>query len=107
MLEIETTGRGAVSLAVRGELDMLHAPSLRAAVTGLLNRGDVTAITLDIRGVTFIDSTGLGTVVVAHRIAAGVGVALRVTAASPAAARLTQFLGADVLAATRPGDPDA
>ena len=77
MLDIRTTGRRTVTVAVRGDLDLDHASALRAAVTALLNRGDVTAIDLD--------------------IAAGVGVTLRLTAVSPPTAKLLHLLGADDL----------
>jgi anti-sigma B factor antagonist len=97
VLDIKSTGWKTVTTVVRGELDMRQATALRAAITGLLNRGDVTAIDLDISDVTFIDSTGLGTIVVAHRIAAELGVSLRVTASSLFAARLLNFIGADAV----------
>jgi len=84
-------------MVVRGELDMGQATALRAAIIALLNRGDVTAIGLDISDVTFMDSTGLGTIVVAHRIAAGLGVTLQVTASSLFAARLLSVVGADAV----------
>jgi anti-sigma B factor antagonist len=98
VLEIKTTGWKTVTMAVRGELDMCQAPAVRAAITALLNRGDLTAIELDLSDVTFIDSTGLGTIVVAHRIAADLGVTLQVTASSLFAARLLSLVGADAVA---------
>jgi anti-anti-sigma factor len=97
VLDIRTTGSGDVTVVVRGELDLRHAPDLRAAITALLNRGDVTDIDLDISGVTSVDASGLGTVIVAHRVAAGVGVDLRITAVSPLTGRLLHLLGADHL----------
>lgn len=97
MFEIETTGRGTVTVVVRGPLDLLRAPRLRATITALLNRGDVTDIDLDIAGVTSADASGLGTVIVAHRVAAAVGVDLRLAAVSPLAARLLPLLGAQDL----------
>ena len=97
MLDIKTTGWKTVTMVVRGELDIRQAPALRAAITALLNRGDVTAIDLDISDVTFIDSTGLGTIVVAHRIAADLGVTLQVTTSSLFAARLMSLVGADAV----------
>jgi anti-anti-sigma factor len=97
VLEIKTTGWKTVTMVVRGELDMRQAPALRAAITALLNRGDLTAIDLDLSDVAFIDSTGLGTIVVGHRIAADLGVTLQVTASSLFAARLLSLVGADAV----------
>jgi anti-sigma B factor antagonist len=97
VLHITTTGWQTVTMTVRGELDIREAPALRAAMTALLNRGDVNAINLDISDVTFIDSTGLGTIVVAHRIAKAHGVTLQITASTLFAPRLLSLVGADAV----------
>lgn len=97
-IEIEPCGRGEVALAVRGDLDCATAPQLREAITALINRGGVTAIGLDLRRVGFVDSTGIGTLVVAQRICAEVGVRLRLTAVNAFAARILGTVGvADTL----------
>jgi anti-anti-sigma factor len=66
----------------------------------------VAAIGLDLRGLDFIDSTGIGTVVVAHRICHQVGVRLRLTAVSAFAARILGVVGVDAALGlpTAPGD---
>ena len=51
-------------LAVSGELDVVTAPALDASVERLL-AGRVESLILDLRGVTFIDSSGLRTVLTA------------------------------------------
>jgi anti-anti-sigma factor len=104
VLEIQTEGSGVVDVTVRGELDMHHAPDFRAAITGLLNRGDVTGIELDLAAVEAVDATGAGTLIVVHRIAVNIRVALRVCAVSASAAHVLTLLGAaDLLPAVRPG----
>lgn len=101
MIEIEVEGSGTVGVVVRGELDMHHAPDFRTTVTGVLNRGDVTAVELDLTAVEVIDAAGAGTVIVAHRIAINLRVAMRVCAASALTAQILILLGAaDLL----PGD---
>jgi anti-sigma B factor antagonist len=52
---------GRERLALAGELDVVTAPSLDAAVEQLLS-GRVESLILDLRSVTFIDSSGLRTV---------------------------------------------
>jgi anti-anti-sigma factor len=94
---VEPAGRGEVVVVVRGELDCATADQLRSAITALLNRGDITAIGLDLRGLGFIDSTGIGTLVVAQRISQQIGVRLRLTAVSAFAARILRVLGVDVM----------
>lgn len=54
-----------VVVGVTGELDVATAPVLRDSVLGLLNRG-VESLVLDLRGVTFIDSTGVGSLLRIH-----------------------------------------
>ena len=95
MLEIrvEPVRRDEVVVVVRGELDCATSGQLRSAITALLNRGGVAVIGLDLRGVEFLDSIGIGTIVVAQRICQQVGVRLRVTAASAFASRLLQVTG--------------
>ena len=92
MLDIDVAGSGSVSVSVRGELVMADAPRLRGVLTSLLNRGDVTGLDLDLAGVTDIDATGAGTLIVAHRIAANVRVALRLIAVSPPTARVLALM---------------
>jgi anti-sigma B factor antagonist len=94
VLEVETEGSGTVDVIVRGELDMHHAAELRKAITDLLNRGDVTAINLDLTGLELLDATGAGTLIVAHRIAINVRVALRLWAVSAPAAQVLTLIGA-------------
>jgi anti-anti-sigma factor len=98
-MQIQTTGVDPVTVRVRGELDLPHASMLRATITELLNRRDVTAINLDIAEVTFVDSAGLGTLIVAHRISAAAGVKLSLSAVSPFAARVLTVVGAEALLA--------
>lgn len=63
-LEIETSRSGqAAVVALRGELDMAGAAALEAELEGL--NGD--ALVIDLRDVTFMDSSGLRVLVVASR----------------------------------------
>jgi anti-sigma B factor antagonist len=52
-------------VAVTGELDVAGAPSLRDSLLALLNRG-VDSLVVDMRGVTFLDSTGAGSLLRLH-----------------------------------------
>lgn len=99
---VEDTGSNAVTLRVRGELDFHTAVRLRATITALLNKGGINTIALDASDVTFLDSAGVGTLVVAGRISGAVGVQLQVTTASPIVARVLNVTGvADVLGLPR------
>jgi anti-anti-sigma factor len=52
---------GAVVVVVRGEIDIVTSPQLRAAL--LDDRAQAPLVVLDLREVTFIDSSGLGVIV--------------------------------------------
>jgi anti-sigma B factor antagonist len=51
---------------VAGELDMASAPDLRAGLQQVVDHGGDT-IVLDLAGVRFIDSSGLGTIVLTYK----------------------------------------
>jgi anti-sigma B factor antagonist len=106
-ITLEPAGRDEVVVVVTGELDCATADQLRATITALLHRADVHAIGLDLRGLGFIDSIGIGTLVVAQRISAQIGVRLRLIAVSAFAARILGVLGVDVMLGLPPARIDA
>ena len=62
-LAIETTRRGDTAvLGVAGEVDVFTAPQLREALVGALDDG-ARDVVVDLEGVDFLDSTGLGVLV--------------------------------------------
>jgi anti-sigma B factor antagonist len=52
-------------VGVTGELDVATSPRLRDALLALVNRG-ADSLVVDLRGVTFIDSTGVGSLLRIH-----------------------------------------
>jgi anti-sigma B factor antagonist len=105
-IEIDDTNVGEAIVRVSGELDLLaSAGRLREVVSDLLNARQTKVIGLDLKRLTFVDSTGIGTLVVAHRICEQVGVELKLLAVSPFAAHVLKIvgvgevLGVDALAA--------
>jgi len=62
-LAIETSRRGDTAvLRVAGEDDVFTAPQLREALVGALDEG-ARDVVVDLEGVDFLDSTGLGVLV--------------------------------------------
>jgi anti-anti-sigma factor len=53
------TGDAAVVIAVDGELDISTAPELRDALSGLIDAGH-RRVVLDLGGLAFCDSAGIG-----------------------------------------------
>jgi anti-sigma B factor antagonist len=60
----------AVWMALGGELDVYATPSLRAALRNVERTGP-RLIVLDLRGLSFLDSSGLAVLLGAHERAAG------------------------------------
>ncbi|ANH38373.1 Anti-sigma-B factor antagonist [Nocardioides dokdonensis FR1436] len=82
--------------SVVGELDLASVRALRArwseALVGAPRRLD-----LDLAGLTFLDATGLGTILWCRQRALAVGLGCRVVAASPSAVRIMRLTGTHVL----------
>lgn len=62
-VSVDRTGRRVV-VAARGELDLATAPELEASLLPPLEAGEPVA--LDLRGLEFMDSTGVRVIVAAH-----------------------------------------
>jgi anti-anti-sigma factor len=94
-LSIATIHRGgALRIVAAGELDLASAPALEQALLDA-ERTDTGTILLDIDAVTFIDSTGLRTLLEAHARSHRDGNRLQVTRGALQAQRLFILAGAD------------
>lgn len=71
------TGTDRVTFIPRGELDLATAPELEQKVLAAVHDGDLTVV-VDLRELTFMDSTGVRTIVAAHQAAEQGGTTLRV-----------------------------
>ena len=65
-IDDDSTPAGWTVLAVRGEIDVAAAPGLREQLIALIEDG-TDRLLVDLEGVDFIDSTGLGVLVGAVR----------------------------------------
>jgi anti-sigma B factor antagonist len=69
-LAIQITNGGSRSIVqLAGELELASAAACREALDGILHGGR-TDILIDLRGLTFLDSMGLSTLVHAHLVGA-------------------------------------
>jgi anti-sigma B factor antagonist len=89
--------RGWTILSVKGEIDIATAGILDEAIEQAV--ADVRSrVAVDLGGVSFMDSTGLRTLIVAHRRLADIGGTLRVIPGSGPNRRLLEVAGvADTL----------
>jgi anti-sigma B factor antagonist len=91
-------------VAVRGELDLATAPELESALLPGLGEGG--SATLDLRGLEFMDSTGVRVIVAAHLAAEEHGGRLSVVRTAPesAVARVLEISGLDTVLHLVDGD---
>ena len=90
LLDPHQTGPHTV-VGVTGELDVATAPALRDSLLGLLNRG-VDSLVVDLRGVTFLDSTGVGSLVRIHHRQGLLGGSIHFVADQPAVLRVLDLM---------------
>jgi anti-sigma B factor antagonist len=83
----ESVQNGRCSLALVGELDLVTAPRLDAAI-GRICAGDAAELLLDLRELTFMDSTGLRVMLAAAKTCTARDCRLLVTHANPQVERL-------------------
>jgi anti-anti-sigma factor len=63
----------SIILRPRGELDMATAPALREAISEGVREAQPAKVVIDLTELSFIDCTGIGTLVDAHNEARGAG----------------------------------
>jgi anti-anti-sigma factor len=84
---------GTITIALSGELDVASAPAVAAALADA--QGDTALVVLDLGGLSFIDSTGLRTILVAHGQAERDGRRLVIVHGPPAVRRVFSMTGLD------------
>jgi anti-anti-sigma factor len=93
-VDIEDSERDGVhTLALGGELDFAAVPSLEAEVRELCAREGTRAITLDLGGLGFIDSTGLAAIVLVGQLCAKHGYAFALLPGPSSVQRLFEITG--------------
>jgi len=98
LLTLDTTVEdGCWTVAATGEVDMLSSPALRQALVTSPVPDGVDRAVLDLTGVQFMGSDGLGVVVAAHERLATAGVPLQVVVAGPVVRRPMEITGLHLL----------
>lgn len=94
-LEVEVQAHGRHHLVLlRGEVDMASVGDVRSCLRELMLAGH-TDVLVDLRGVTFMDSTGLGILVAARKQARVFRGSLGLVAPSPPVARVLSLTSLD------------
>jgi anti-anti-sigma factor len=82
---------GSTVLRVRGEIDLITASEVRSAVASVTGPG--THLVIDLTGVDFLDSTGLGSLVWARKRVRREGGDVLVTSPQPNVRRVLEISG--------------
>ena len=94
----EKVHAGHPVVSVVGELDVATAPDLRACLDDAIDRAYQDAVSVDLLGVTFIDSTALGVLISGMKRSRGAGGELRIVVAEPRILKIFEITGlTDVL----------
>jgi anti-anti-sigma factor len=80
-------------ITVAGEMDAVSAPALREAVSDMLRQQRPGRIEIGLRGVTFLDSAGIRSLLLCHSDARGADCQLRLTDPHPRVRRVLQITG--------------
>jgi anti-anti-sigma factor len=76
--DLTTTAIGGLTrIDAAGDLDLVSAPRLEEELRRVIARSEGSDVLLDLRAVSFIDSSGLRAILVGSRAAAAAGITLR------------------------------
>ncbi len=101
-----TTAGDVPIVAVSGEVDVYSAPALKDNITELLQSG-VTTLIVDLSGVAFLDSTGLGALVEARAATSDAGGSLPLVCSQERILKLFTITGLDGVFTIHPTIGDA
>lgn len=87
---------GCPVLMVEGEIDIYTAPMFKQAVVGLVSEGN-TNVVIDLSGVTFMDSSGFGTLLGATRRLRPAGGGLHLAGANTTIQRMLRLTRLDTI----------
>ena len=90
---VDAASAPTVVVRVVGEVDLAAAEELRAAIDEARSTSGAEVIELDLGEVTFIDSSGVGAIVAASRVAAAANQAIRIGARSSIVDRVLEVSG--------------
>lgn len=96
-VEINVTGE-VVTAYLTGELDHHTAKGMRETIDGAVDLNMPSLLILDFKGITFMDSSGIGLVMGRYRNLLKSGAELHITGASPQIYKMMKLAGIEKLA---------
>jgi anti-anti-sigma factor len=105
-VRVSDRGDGVLEVSLYGDIDFANSPSVREAIQAAVTATHPTAILIDLAAVTFLDSSGIAVLVIAHRLATAANARYRVVNPSPAIYEHLRLTGlADLFGVARPAGP--
>ncbi|OZM70117.1 hypothetical protein CFN78_26970 [Amycolatopsis antarctica] len=95
MLRITTSGAATTVLEVTGEVDLSTADQLAEAIDAAASADEVELVTVDLAGVSFMDSAGLRVLVSGMKQADARGAKLVVAGPQPQVRKVFELTGLD------------
>ncbi|MEF9853894.1 MAG: STAS domain-containing protein [Hydrogenoanaerobacterium sp.] len=92
------TEDGIIEALLTGEIDHHSAGELRDAIDAAISSVTPTRLILDFRGVSFMDSSGIGLVMGRYKALEGTGAALELRGLSAPVKRVMRLAGLDRIA---------
>ncbi len=103
----ESQSDGVAHLHLGGELDLAAKPAVNELVRRRLADAAITRLVIDLSGVTFIDSSGIGTLIGCRNLAERAGKVLQAIGAQGRVARVLELTGVgDLLGGDASTPPD-
>ena len=105
-VRIAEHGDGTLAVTLYGDIDFANASEVRETIRDAVQRANPTVVRVDLGEVTFLDSSGIAVLVVAHRLANGVNARYVVEHASLGVYEHLRLTGlAELFGVPRPGVP--
>lgn len=92
-IDLSRSVKGVSCVTARGEIDLAAERAFEEVIRSALQAASADALVLDLRAVTFMDSSGLRCVLVAQREAKAAGLGFRLRIADGAVERLLKAAG--------------
>ena len=103
-LRTSTAAPGRVDARLVGDLDLANAPLVRDELLRMLDDG-LDALSIDLAGLTFLDSTGIAMLIVVRKRALELGVEFDVHSPRTGVLHVFEACGVDDLLGLRAPDP--
>ena len=89
--------RNTLLVRIKGEMDMVVAERLRREIDQKIDSGRIGNLVINLEGVTFIDSSGLGVLIGRYKKVVSTGGKMYIVGARPSVRKILMFSGINKL----------